>query len=153
MLVTHKVGRRARTRTRDLAVFVDETLAELTNSMATLTGRVDDMEKHLKELESTEDFEELRGKMRAAINSVVVNVNQEVQALRASEVAQEERKSCRAEMEAYKTRVEALEAQLKVRMAMVANMGGSGSSQVSPPPDGKCTPNPSLQWGEECKRN
>ena len=35
-------------------------------------------------------------------------------------------------MEAYKIRVEALEAQLKVCMVTVANMGASGPNQVPP---------------------
>jgi len=72
-------------KNKDLAVLVDERLAEITSSMVTLTGRADDMEKHLEELESTGGFEELRREVQAAINSVVPNVNQEVQALRAFE--------------------------------------------------------------------
>jgi len=35
---------------KDLAILVDERLAEINNSMAALTGRVDDIEKHLEEL-------------------------------------------------------------------------------------------------------
>jgi len=91
--------------------------------------------------------------MRAAINSVVVNVNQEVQALRASEAAQVERKACRAKMEAYKTRVEALEAQLKVcmGMAMVANMGVSGSSQVSPTSKGNALQTPAYNGARNAR--
>jgi len=57
MLATHKVGRRART----LSVPVNERFAEINNSIATLTGRVHDMEKHLEELKSMGDSEELRG--------------------------------------------------------------------------------------------
>jgi len=68
------------------------------------------MEKHLKELEPMGDFEELCGEVQAIIDSIVDNVNQEVQALRASKSAQEEElQDCRAEVEAYKTRVETLE--------------------------------------------
>jgi len=128
-------GKKSKDKNKDLAVLVHERLAEM--ELVTLTGRVDDLEKHLEELESKEDFEEFRGEVRAVINSVVVNVNQEVQTLRASEAAQEEElKACRAKVEAYKTRVEALEAQLKVCMAVVANTGVSGPSQVSPTPKG-----------------
>jgi len=61
-----------------LAVLVDERLAKITSSMATLTSRVDDMEKHLEKLESIRDFEELRGEVQVAINSMLANVNQEV---------------------------------------------------------------------------
>ena len=69
------------------------------------------MERRIEELESEGDLEELRGEMQAAVNSVVADVNKEVQALRASEAAQgKELKSCRAEIEAYKIRVEALKA-------------------------------------------
>jgi len=90
------------------------------------------MEKRIDELESEGDLEELRGEMQVAVNSVVVNVNKEVQALRASEATQEEElKARRAEIVAYKTRVKALEAQLRVCMAAVANMSNVGSGQAS----------------------
>ena len=52
-----------------------ERLAEINNSMATLRGTVDDMEKHLEKLGSMGDFEELRGEVQAAVNSMVINVN------------------------------------------------------------------------------
>jgi len=58
-----------------LAVPVDERLVEINNSVATLMSRMDDMEKHLKELEATGDFEELQGEVQATINSVVPNVD------------------------------------------------------------------------------
>jgi len=58
-----------------LAVPVDERLVEINNSVATLRSRMDDMEKHLKELEATGEFEELQGEVQAAINSVVPNVD------------------------------------------------------------------------------
>ena len=48
---------------------------EINNSVATLMSRMDDMEKHLKELEATGEFEELQGEVQAAINSVVPNVD------------------------------------------------------------------------------
>jgi len=104
-------GKKSNDKNKDSAVLVDEWLAEITNAMATLMGRVDDMEKHLEELGSMGDFEELRGEVQAAIKSVVVNVNQEDQDLWASETTQkEELEACRAKVEVYKTRVEALEA-------------------------------------------
>jgi len=78
-------GKKIEDKNKDLAILADERLTETTNSMATLTGRVDDIEEHLEELKSTGDFEELCGEVQAAINSVMVNVNQEVQALGVSE--------------------------------------------------------------------
>ena len=65
---------------------MDHRLAELNNSMATLTGRVDDMDKCLEEFESMRDFEDLRGEVQAVVNSMVTDVNKEVQALKAPEV-------------------------------------------------------------------
>ena len=124
-----------------MAVLVDDKLTEVNDSIITPTGRVDEMEKHIEELESEGDSKELRGEMQVAVNSVMADVNKEVQALRAAEATQkEELKACRVEVEAYKTRVEALEAQLKVCMAAVANMGTSGSSQVSTTPKGNALP-------------
>jgi len=69
-----------------------------------------------------EDFEELRREVQ-----VVVDVNKEIQALKASEAAK---------IQAYETRIEALEGQLKVCMAAVANMGNGGLAQVSTTPNG-----------------
>jgi len=46
------------------------------------------------------------GEVQAAINSIVPNVNPEVQGLWASKASQEEElKACRAEVEAFKTRL------------------------------------------------
>ena len=67
-----------------MAVLVDDKLADVNNSIITLTGRVDEMEKRIEELESEGDLVELRGEMQVAINSVVADVNKEAQALRAS---------------------------------------------------------------------
>jgi len=52
-------GKKVKDKNKDLAVLVDERLAEINNSVATLSGKLDDMEKHLEQLESTGDFEEL----------------------------------------------------------------------------------------------
>jgi len=68
---------------KDLLVLLNERLAKINNSMTTLTGRVNDMEKRLKELESMEDFGELRGELQ--VQSMVADVNKKIQALRASE--------------------------------------------------------------------
>ena len=68
---------------------MDERLTNINNFMATLIGRVDDMEKHLQELESMGDFEELRGKVQVVVNSMVADVNEEIQALKASEAAKD----------------------------------------------------------------
>jgi len=93
--------KKGKDKNKDLAVLMDERLAENNNYMATLTGRVDDMEKHLEELEFMGDFEELHGKVQAAVNSVVADINKEVQALQAFEASQDE------ELKAYMAKVEA----------------------------------------------
>ena len=107
MLATpNKVAKKGKDKNKDLMVLVYERLTEIDNSIATLTGRVDDLEKHLEELESMGDFEELHGEVQVAVNSVVVNVNKEVQAFRVSEATQkEELKTCRAKVEACKIRL------------------------------------------------
>ena len=71
-------GKKSNDKNKDSAVLVDEWLAEITNAMATLMGRVDDMEKHLEELGSMGDFEELRGKVQVVVNSMVADVNEEI---------------------------------------------------------------------------
>jgi len=62
----------------DLAILVDKRLAESNNSVATLTDRVDNIAKHFKELESTGDFEELRGEVQATVNSTMADVDKKV---------------------------------------------------------------------------
>ena len=42
---------------------------------------VSDMDKRIEELESVGDFDKLRGEMQAVANSVVANVDKEIQAL------------------------------------------------------------------------
>ena len=136
-------GKKGKDKNKDLAVLVDDKLAEVNNSIITLTGRVDEMETRIKELESEGDLEELRGEMQVAVNSVVADVNKEILALRASKVAQEEElKACRAEVESYKAKIEALEAQLRVCMAVVANMSNGGSGQASTTPKGNALQSP-----------
>ena len=53
-------GKKGKDKKKDFVVLVDERLVKINNSMATLTGRVDEMGNHLKELKSMGDFEELR---------------------------------------------------------------------------------------------
>ena len=102
-------GKKGKDKNKDLAVLVDDKFTEVNNSIITLTGRMDEMDTRIKELESEGDLEELRGEMQVAVNFVMAYVNKEVQALRASEAAQnKELKACRAEVEAYKTRVEGM---------------------------------------------
>jgi len=108
-----------------LSVLVDDKLAEINDSIVTLMGCVDEMEKRIEELEFEGDFEELRGEMQAAVNSMAANVTKDVQALRASQDA------CKAKMEAYKAKVGALENQLQVCMAMLAKLSNGGLGQVS----------------------
>ncbi|MDO8058001.1 hypothetical protein OC686_01815, partial ['Opuntia sp.' phytoplasma] len=58
------------------------------------------------------DVEELRGEMQIVVNSMAANVTKDVQALQASQ------DSCKAKVEAHKAKVEALENQLQVCMAI-----------------------------------
>jgi len=48
------------------------------------------MENHHEELESMEDFEDLQEEVQAGVNSMVADVNKEVQALQTSKAAHEE---------------------------------------------------------------
>jgi len=77
------------------------------------------------------DFDELRGEMQATVNFVVADVNKEIQALRVPEAAKD------VELQAYKASVEALEAQVKLCMATMANMDSGGSDQLSTMPKDK----------------
>ena len=108
-----------------MAVLVDDSFLEFNNSIVTLMGRVDEMEKSIEELESEGDVEELRGEMQVAEKSMAANVTKYVQALRASQDV------CKSEVEAYKTKVEALENQLQVCMAMMAKLSNGRSGQSS----------------------
>jgi len=53
-------GKNGKDKNKDLAVLKNERLMKINNSMTTLMGMVDDMEKRLEELESMGDFKELR---------------------------------------------------------------------------------------------
>ena len=53
-------GKKGKDKNKDLAVLVDDKLTEVNNSIITLTGRVDEMENCIKELESNGDLEEFR---------------------------------------------------------------------------------------------
>ena len=44
-------------------------------------GRIDDLDKHIEELEVKGDMEKLCGKMQVAVNSIVTDFNKEIQAL------------------------------------------------------------------------
>jgi len=145
-------GKKGKDKNKDLAVLVNDKLAEVNDSIITLTGRVDKMETLIKELESEGHLEELHGEMQVAVNSVVADVNGEIPALQASKAAQEEElKACRAEMESYKAKVEALEAQLRVCTAMVANMSNSGSGQASTTPKGNALQPPTYSGGRNAR--
>ena len=58
-------------KTKDVTVLVEDRLAEFTNFMPTLMGRVEDIDKHIEELESTGNMDGLRGEIQAAISSMV----------------------------------------------------------------------------------
>ena len=66
------------------------------------------------------NFEELREEVQAAVNSTIADVNKEIQALKAFEAAKD------AKIQVYEAMIDALEAQLKVCMVVVANMGNGG---------------------------
>ena len=78
-------GKKCKDKNKDLAVLVDERLVEINNSMAALMDRMDNIEKHLEELEFIRDFKVLRGEVQVAVNAMVADVNKEIHALWASE--------------------------------------------------------------------
>jgi len=108
-------GKKDKDKNKDIMVLVEESLIEINAIMSILTGRVEDMDKRIKELESKGDKEEPREEMRAVVNSVVVDVLIRIQILRASKATEHAKlQAFRPEIEVYKVRVEALEAQIKV---------------------------------------
>ena len=58
-------GKKGKDKTKDMMVLVEDRLAGFTKTMSTLTGRVEDMDKHIEKLEFVGDIEELRGEMQA----------------------------------------------------------------------------------------
>ena len=94
-------GKKSKNKNKELAVLIDEKVAEINDSIITLTGRVDEMEKRIEKLESEGDVEKLHGEMQVVVNSMATNVTKDVQALRASQDA------CKTELEFYKAEVEA----------------------------------------------
>ena len=76
-----QAGKKGKDKNKGLSVLVDDKLVEIKHSMSNLTGRVDDIEKRIKKLESTRDLEEFRAEMQEAVKFLASNVNEEVQAL------------------------------------------------------------------------
>ena len=121
-------------------VLAKDRLAEFTNFISTLTDRIEDLDKYIEELESIADIDELRGEKQVAMSSVVADINKEIRALQAYEIAMDgELQACKVEVEtskvkveAYKAKIEALKAYLKVCMIVVAN---GGVVQVSTAPN------------------
>ena len=70
--------KKSKDKNKELSVLIDDRLAEINDSIITLTGRVDEMEKRIKELESEGDVKELRGEMQVAVNSMAANVTKDV---------------------------------------------------------------------------
>jgi len=48
-------GKKGRDKNKDVMTFVDERLVEINTTMSALTGKVDDMDKRIEELESEGD--------------------------------------------------------------------------------------------------
>jgi len=78
-------GKQGKDKNKDLVVLVYKRLVEINNCMPTLTGRVGDMEKNLEKLKSMGAFRELHGEVQVSVNSMMADVNKEIQALKASE--------------------------------------------------------------------
>jgi len=57
-------------KNKELLVLVDDRLAEINNSIVTLSGRVDEIEKRIEELESEGDVEEFCEEMQVVVNSM-----------------------------------------------------------------------------------
>lgn len=64
-------GKKGKGKNKNAMGLVEELLVEINSTMCALTGRVDDMDKRLEELESKGDIEKLHREMQATINSVV----------------------------------------------------------------------------------
>jgi len=112
---------------------VDERLIEINSSMAILMGRVDDIEKHCEEFESIGAFEELHGEVQTIVNSVVADVNKEIQALKTSKAAKD-------------AKIQAYEYNLKSRCAWPPwPIWTMVDSDKYPPLKRECTPTSNLQ--------
>jgi len=84
-------AKKGKDKNKDLSVLVDGRLAEINNYMATLMGRLDNMDRRLEELESMGDFEELPGEVQTAVNFLMADANKEIQALKAFKAAKDAR--------------------------------------------------------------
>jgi len=67
-------GKKSKDKNKELAVLVDDKVVKINNSIITLTGRVDEMEKRIEKLESEGDVEELRKEMHVAVNCMATKV-------------------------------------------------------------------------------
>ena len=56
--------KKGKDKNKDFSILVDERLAEINNSMATLTRRVDDMDKHIEESSSWETLIGFQGRYK-----------------------------------------------------------------------------------------
>jgi len=92
-------GKKGKNKNKDIMGIAKEWLAKINTTMSALTGRVDDKDRHIEELESERDVEELRGEKQTTMTSMVPDFKKELQVLQASEAA----KGC--EFQAYKTEV------------------------------------------------
>ena len=77
-------GGKGKDKNKELLILKEESLVEINTSMSALMGKVDDMDKRIKELKSKEDPKELREEMHAAVNSVMADFNKEIQVLQAT---------------------------------------------------------------------
>jgi len=69
-------GKEYKDNNRELSILVDDRLAEINDSIVTLTGRVDEMEKRIEELKFEGDVEELCREMQAAVNFMASQCHQ-----------------------------------------------------------------------------
>ena len=112
-IVNQRGGKKGKDKNKDMMVLVNERLVEINTSISTLTGSIKDMDKPIEELESKGDMEELSVKMQAAMNSIVADINKEIQTFCASKDGKLQ--ACKAEVEAFKAKVGDCKAEVEAR--------------------------------------
>ena len=71
-------GNKGKDKNKVVVGLVEERLAEINNTMSTLTGKADDMDRRVEGLESEGGMEKLRGETQMAMTSVVVDFKGEI---------------------------------------------------------------------------
>ena len=70
--------KKGKDKTKDVMVLAEDRLADFTNFMSALMGRVGDMDKRIEELEYIGDIDELHGEMQATTSFMEAKFKREI---------------------------------------------------------------------------